>query len=395
MQTSIWKKLGLASVSVILVAIVSLTVVLAIFVKPKEKVRTLANADAIMAGASTSGLWDTRFANKVMNTVFFALVLTSDEYTGQNADALEALRSWAAREFHSDPRFLHPVVIPTPVANSTYLNAGVYNLFAGPYYGAQSLVCDYLTARIDAYSKSRSFKAFTENCFEFFGHEPEAAAMLARYQSDRAKAAINPILSAIYFLAILAFSPLGVRPLRKKAEIWRRPLGPTEVEGAPLAALIAYALISIAGFYFAQSVVLEGLAGQSLLAAFVALVAGLYVLFPLSVLVDSQNVMTLRSALSKRSMLTIAFVMGSLLTIQALNWLKQGSLAAPDPLSLVLSSFTGDFIHEPAQAKKLLASTIAVVWSISLALVLRSFGRKDGVSSREVAKRLAENARSL
>lgn len=392
MQTAIWKKLGLASVSVILVA---LMVVLAIFVKPKEKIRTLANPDAIIAGASTSGLWDTKFADKVMNTVFFALVLTSNEYTGQNADALEALRSWAAREFHSDPRFLHPVVIPAPVANSTYLNAGVYNLFAGPYYSAQSLACDYLTSRIDSYSKSKSFDAFAENCFEFFGREPEAAAMLARYQSDRAKSAINPLLSMIYFLALIVLSPLATRPLRAKAEIWRRPLRPSEVEGAPLAALISYASFTIAGFYFAQSVVLEGLAGQSLLAAFVALIAGFYVLFPLSVSIDSQNVMTLRSALSKRTMLTFAFVMGSLLTIQALNWLKQGSLAAPDPLSLLLSSFTGDFIHEPAQAKKLLATTIAVAWSISLALVLRSLSRQGGVSSREVAKRLAENARSL
>ncbi|HNM49062.1 MAG TPA: hypothetical protein PKN86_05145, partial [Candidatus Obscuribacter sp.] len=101
MSGAIKKRVGVATIIVLAAAML---VVSAIFIKPREKVATLVNADKLMAGASTSGVWDTRFADKVMKTVFFALVLTSDEYTQQNAEALEALRSWAAREFHRDPR---------------------------------------------------------------------------------------------------------------------------------------------------------------------------------------------------------------------------------------------------------------------------------------------------
>jgi hypothetical protein len=78
-----------------------------------------------------------------------------------------------------------------------------------------------------------------------------------------------------------------------------------------------------------------------------------------------------------------------------LNWLKQGSVVSPDPLTLIIASFAGDFIHEPTQTKRTLATMLSIVWAIGFASVLKVMIRRDGVSSREVAKRLAEGASRL
>ncbi|HMW91774.1 MAG TPA: hypothetical protein PLC15_18510 [Candidatus Obscuribacter sp.] len=386
MSGAIKKRVGVATIIVLAAAML---VVSAIFIKPREKVATLVNADKLMAGASTSGVWDTRFADKVMKTVFFALVLTSDEYTQQNAEALEALRSWAAREFHRDPRFLHPVILPAPVANSTFVNSSVYSLLASPYYGLRSLSGDFLSWRMEQFSQSRAFHTFTKNCFEFFGEEPEAAAMLARYQSDRAFAAIDSMLAFCYFLLALLISRIPVRFLKEKAAYWRAPLG--QLESAGIAAELAYGTFVVAGFYFLQSVIQEALAGQSLLACLLSIGLGLYVLFPVKIFADRETVFCLRSSLTVRTVAACAFLFLSLLVVQLLNWLKQGSLTAPDPLTLIISGLTGDFIHEPSQSKKTLALVISSLWALALAFTLKTVTRRAGVSSAEVAKRLSES----
>lgn len=387
MSSAVKKKLGAA---VLMVITATMLVGSAIFVKPREKVTTLVNADRLMEGASTSGVWDTRFADKVMKTVFFALVLTSDEYTQQNAEALEALRSWAAREFHRDPRFLHPVILPAPLANSTFVNSTVYSFLASPYYCLRSLCGDFLSWRIEQFSHSRAFHTFSRNCFDFFGAEPEAAAMLARYQSDRAFAAVDSLLAFCYFSLALLISGMPVRFLKEKAAYWRAPLGQLESAATKQVAGLAYGTFVVAGFYFLQSVLQEALAGQSLLACFLSLGLGLYVLFPVKIFADSENVLFLRSGLSVKTVSACSFLFLSLLVIQLLNWLKQGSLTAPDPLTLIISGLTGDFIHEPSQSKKTLALVISSLWALALAFTLKTVTRRDGVSSAEVAKRLAE-----
>jgi hypothetical protein len=84
MQTNSGKKPALTFVAVLIAALI---VCVAIFVRPREQVRTLSNPDKLMANASVAGIWDTSFADKVMRTVFFALILNRDEYSAQNADA--------------------------------------------------------------------------------------------------------------------------------------------------------------------------------------------------------------------------------------------------------------------------------------------------------------------
>lgn len=390
MQTNSGKKPALTFVAVFIAALI---VCVAIFVRPREQVRTLSNPDKLMANASVAGIWDTSFADKVMRTVFFALILNRDEYSAQNADAMEALRSWAAKNFHSDPRFLHPVVLPTPVSNSTFVNATAYSLLAAPYYGASSLACDFLSARIEHFSKSRAFNTFAANAYDFFGKEPQTALMLSRYQSDRAKAAVNPLLSLLYGVLALVMTPLFLPRLARAARWWRSPVDPDC--NVNLVSVFTYACTCVAGFYLAQSIVIESLAGQSLLAMVVSAGLGLFVLFPVKIFVDTQNVLCLRASLSQRAVVAISFVFGSLLIVQMLNWLKQGSVVSPDPLTLIIASFAGDFVHEPTQAKRTLATMLSIVWAIGFASVLKVMIRRDGVSSREVAKRLAEGASRL
>lgn len=382
--------------NVIVIALVAILVSTAIFVKPRERVTSLFDADKLVAGASASGIWDTRFAEKVMNTVFFGLVLTKDEYTIQNAEALQALRSWAAQEFHKDPRFLHPVILPSPVANSTYINASVYSAFAAPYYSLRAMTGDLMKWRMEAYAQSKSFKTFFENCYDYFGREPETASLIARYQSDRAELAINPLLSLLYFGFFTLLAPLVVPKLALKAAGWRAPFLFQDCGGSPrLAAAVGYSFAVTALFYFFQSVVEEGLAGQSLLAAACSGLVSLFLLFPIKISIDGENIHVLRSGLRDQVVKTVLFGGASLVVIQALNWLKQGGLTSPDPLTLLISAFVGDFLHEPVQAKKTVALVISALWAAGFAFTLRSVLRRGGVSTAEVTKRLAENSRVL
>ena len=109
----------------------------------------------------------------------------------------------------------------------------------------------------------------------------------------------------------------------------------------------------------------------------------------MQIIVDATEVLTLRHTLSSRRILVFAWVIVSLLCIQFLTWLKQGVLTDPDPLTLLICSFSGDFIHEPLAVKHFLATFIGLAWSGSFAFMLRTLARRGTESTKEVQKKLA------
>lgn len=370
----------------LIVVLVAVLFGLSYFGRVREPILELVSPAKMLPGAKFAFPGDTSFGERVVNHSLFAVVLHHSQYSGDNANALESVRSWAANEFHQDPRFLHPVILPKPVASSTFLNASAYNILAVPYYLSTQAIAAFLSSRIDSYCQTESFKAFATDYYELLGQDGEAATLLARYQTERGKSAINVLLSLVYFFAALALAPLANRPLRRLALHWREPFGP---DGASAATAFAYFLICLATFYFSQAVLEESTAAQSILAGIACSAVALYALFPVQISVDASEVLALRHTLSNRRVLVFAWVVVSLLCIQFLTWLKQGVLTDPDPLTLLICSFSGDFIHEPLAVKHFLATAIGLAWSVSFAFMLRTLARRGSESTKEVQKKLA------
>jgi hypothetical protein len=371
----------------VIVVLVAVLFGLSYFVRAKEPILELVSPSKMLDKAKFAFPGDTTFADRVVNHSAFAVILHHNEFARDNANALESVRSWAADKFHQDPRFLHPVIMPKPVASSTFLNASAYNTLAVPYYVSSQMIGTFLSNRIDGYCQTQSFKAFAEDYYELLGKDGEAATLLAHYQSERAKAAINPLLALIYFLVAFLASPVLMRPFQKIALAWRAPFGP---DGASAAAAFSYALSGVAVFYFSQAVLAESTAAQSILAGIACSALALYTLLPVQIIVDAAEVLTLRHTLSNRRILVCAWVVVSLFCIQFLTWLKQGVLTDPDPLTLLICGFTGDFIHEPVSVKHFLATTIGIVWTASFAVMLRTLAHRGTDSTKEIQKKLAE-----
>jgi hypothetical protein len=160
-------------------------------------------------------------------------------------------------------------------------------------------------------------------------------------------------------------------------------------KSATAAAYFAYFVSFLGLYYAAQAIIVESTAGASAIAAIVCGAAALYVLFPIKVFVDNDEVLMLRSTISVRSVLISAWLFLSVLSIQMLTWIKQGVLTEPDPISLLISAVTGDFIHDPLTAKRWISTAIALTWSVSFVFILKILSRRDAESSREVTKKLA------
>ncbi len=379
--------------STVFVALAALVFSLAYFVKAKEPIMQIVSPSRIMSSATAlPNSTDSKFAEMVMNSSSYAVFLCRSEYSSGNANSLEALRGWAAQQFHNDPRFLHPVILPKATASSTFINSTAYCLFAAPYYYASQAAASLISSRVDSYCDSESFRIFKNDFAGLFGSNAEAATLLARYQSDRARTAINPLLSVFFWLVIVVLSPALTGPFKRAASFWRAPFmssNHSARKSAAAAAYFAYFVSFLGIYYSAQAIIVESTAGASAIAAIVCGAAALYVLFPIKVFVDNDEVLMLRSTISVRSVLISAWLFLSVLSIQMLTWIKQGVLTEPDPISLLISAVTGDFIHDPLSAKRWISTAIALTWSVSFVFILKILSRRDAESSREVTKKLA------
>jgi hypothetical protein len=379
--------------STIFVALAALVFSLAYFVKAKEPILQIVSPSRIMSSATAlPNSTDSKFAEMVMNSSSYAVFLCRSEYSSGNANSLEALRGWAAQQFHNDPRFLHPVILPKATASSTFINSTAYCLFAAPYYYASKAAASLISSRVDSYCDSESFRVFKNDFAGLFGSNTEAATLLARYQSDRARTAINPLLSVLFWLVIVVLSPALTGPFKRAASFWRAPFMSSDHsarKSATAAAYFAYFVSFLGLYYSAQAIIVESTAGASAIAAIVCGASALYVLFPIKIFVDNDEVLMLRSTISVRSVLISAWLFLSVLSIQMLTWIKQGVLTEPDPISLLISAVTGDFIHDPLTAKRWISTAIALIWSVSFVFILKILSRRDSESSREVTKKLA------
>ena len=79
--------------------------------------------------------------------------------------------------------------------------------------------------------------------------------------------------------------------------------------------------------------------------------------------------------LSPKLVIGLAWASLTLVGIQLLTWVKAGSLINPDPITLLISSITGNFLHEPSDIKRHILHAIGLVWLASTVSTLYTLKR--------------------
>ncbi len=289
-------------------------------------------------------------ASRVANSFTLALVLVKSEFSEKNATGLEYLRVWAQEEFQKDPSFLRPVTLNVPVeVHHSVIDSLFFNLFAGPVYLMQGEVMDYLAKRIDDFHHSRAYLSFVSDYYEVFGMDMESASLLARYQSERAKSAVNVILGAGFWLMVtlggIASMFIARRGMRKSRGQW----------------LLSYGWLFVAALYFVIGWTenLVAVMASSLICGAI----GIYLYKPFKILVGEENSFSVKLVtLSPQFIAIFAWISVTLVAVRLITWVKTGTLFTPDPLTLLASSWSGDFLHEPLHAKKNITRVVGLGW---------------------------------
>ncbi len=351
---------------------------LAFFVKPKAPNAQLVTPSQELQGYEAGLPGNNNLAQKVASSYSIAFVLMGSPYTAKNAEALEHVRSWAQNRFQASPDFLHPVSIKQEdEPNDTIIGAFGYNLFASVRYAMESVVGGILQTRIADFHDEAAYKSFADSFFELYGEDGEAATLLARYQSDRAKGAIDILLwTAAWGASLLSsIAAITLSSRSKRFETIRLSLvlawgliavsyGTTAWMTNSIPACISGALATFAACYFAKPFVLLTRQDSSLKVYFVTL--------------------------SSRWIALSVWATYSLAAITMLTWIRSATPENNDPITLLLSSFSGNFLTDPEDGKRIVARVIGIMWVL---ISLWSFSQKD--KDAKIADQLEAELRSL
>ena len=351
---------------------------LSFFVKPHASLGELVTPDQELIGFEATMPGNSELAKRVTNSFGLAMVMINSPYTGKNVQALENVRSWAQSRFQSSPDFLHPVSIrQDQEPNDTVVGAFGYNLFAGVRYSMESVVGTFLRSRIADFHDEPAYNSFSEAYFETYGKDSEAATLLARYQSDKAKSAIDVILWTVAWSISLAGSLfyIAFSPRRQRFDRIRQSL-------ALCWALVATAYGTCA--WMANSI-------PSFMSALLAACASMYFLKPFVLLTRQDSSLKVYFiTLSSRWIAYSVWASYSLLAITVLTWIRCSTPEHADPVSLLLSGLSGNFLSDPEDGKRLVARALGIVWVL---ISVWSFFQKD--KDATVADQLEAELKSL
>jgi hypothetical protein len=304
---------------------------------------------------------DTSLADRVAKSYALALILVHSPYTQNNANSLESLRSWARENFQRQPDFLHPSsLVMLRRSGDTVFGALGYNLFAQVHYWLQEMVGELLKFQIARFHDTTAYATFNVAYFDIFGKDAEAATLLARYQSDRAKTAIDVVLWSIAWLGAVIWS---VFHLCKTSPVLRH-------ERLQRVLAVGWTLISTEYFLAAWTNNDFESGVSSLLGLAIALF-----LFRPTILSDNhfQRRQLVQIKLGRKWVCVTAWITFTLLAVQILTWIRSGLPNSPDPVTLLLCSLNGNFIHDPVHAKRLIMQLLGVAWLLVTGWTLRVY----------------------
>lgn len=294
---------------------------------------------------------DTGLSGRISQSHGLALVLVISEFSQRNAIALDSLRSWAKQNFQKDAGFLHNDPIEPTTKHSTIVESLCYSLFAAPNAALRETALTFVRDQVAEFHNTQAYEKFRNDFFDSFGLERESALLLARYQSDRARAAVDVLLTTAFWLVVFAVG--SVIALRSK-------IGERTTR---LQRILAYFYVLMAVYYLCSAwsqnqVVL-------LISAWVCGWIGFYIRRPFAIETNSDKGMSFKVLTPSRSVIALGYwATFSLIAIQLMIWIKTGTLVDPDPLSLLISSFTGNFLYDPTSAKRTISHAIGIVWIV-------------------------------
>jgi len=344
-------KLGKKRLAYLVIGIMCLSFAMSYFYRPQPPVRELVSASQEMPpGSRLVATGAAPMSSRVANSFTLALVLVKSEFSEKNAAGLEYLRVWAQENFQKDPSFLHPVTLNVPVeVQHSIIDSFLYNIFAGPVYFMQEKVMDFLAQRIDQFHHSRAYLSFISDYYEVFGMDQESASLLARYQSERAKSAVNVILCAGFWLLVTIGGALSIFTAKPNMKPSRGQW------------LLAYGLLLASVLYLVLSWMENHVAVMA--SSIICGAIGLYLFKPFKIQISEDSALSLKLVnLSPQFIAIFAWVSVSLIAIRLITWVKTGTLFAPDPLTLLASSWSGDFLHDPVHAKKNITRAVGSLW---------------------------------
>ncbi len=314
-------------------------------------------------------------ADRLTKSYGLAVVLVQSPYTERNVEALDAVRSWARLRFLEQPDFLRPIgPEPTIKHRHTVVGAIFYNLFAGPYYWLEECGGDFLKARIDQFHYTKQYSSFRVAYFDLFGLDNDTAALLAKYQTEKGREAIPIILwSALW--AVATFGAIAALLVSKsRFDTLRRVLG----YGWSLAGL-SYLFLAVA-----ENQV------SALVSAIVCSMVGLFLRFPFVVTFrEGTGAPDIRPAYFGSNWVAVSLLVTfSVVAIQVLTWIRTGAPDAADPVTLLMSSLSGNFLQDPARHKRVVAQVVGVLW-LMFAVWTATQLKGDVKTAREAAESLA------
>jgi len=343
-----------------LIGLVVLAFLMAYFVRPKAPLMDFVSASQEI-GPGEHLPSDQGLAARVSKSYGLALVLVFSDYSRKNAVALESLRSWARENFQRDPGFLHPAMPESPAENhQSIMDALFFNLCAAPLYVVEGQTVQFLKGRIADFHSTRAYESFREDYYSAFGKDKESALLLARYQSDRAASAVNVLVSLIFWICVLVTGMFAFQ------------VAPQGSRSTKSQRMLAHFWLALSLFYFVLAWVQNAV--PVLVSALICGFVGFYLRRPITVKYGEDKGLSLTLVtLSNRAVAVSYWLTLSLVAIQVMTWIKTGSLNDPDPITLLLSSFSGNFLQDPINSKRNLSRVVGALWVLSGAWVVWEF----------------------
>jgi hypothetical protein len=333
-----------------IIALVLLSFISAYFIRPHPPSVVLVSESQELPDPKAHFVPQAGLGERVSKSYGLALVLVISEFSQKNAIALEAIRRWAHENFQHDPTFLNAAPAnPDQRGSLSIIDAFCNSLLSPPSFFLEDTTLNYLKHQISVFHQSKAYESFRADYFETFGLDRESALMLARYQSERAQKAVSVILSVWYWLfaAVLGL----VLHLRSHSEVRS-----TREQRA-----IAFFWFSLSVFYIIVSWFQNDV--SVLVSSFICAVVGFYIRRPITVSFGEDKGLSFKLLVPDKRLTTVVlWVTVSLVAVQILTWVHGGTLADPDPISLVISSLYGDFVHDPSNAKRIIMRVVGGLW---------------------------------
>lgn len=324
------------------------------------------------------GFIDKEFGDRVVNSTW-AMVLVHSEFSNDNASGLEALRNWAKSKFTLDRQFLDPIILPESRSSSTVLGALANSVLGLPIKLIDSASSAFLSLRIESFHKSNAYQSFRVDFYDLFGVNQEAVKLLYAYQEERAKVSLLVLQSAFFWFITVVF--IGVNHFKV------RKISPDSALRKSLS--IFWAALSL--FYLVTACTannVEVFAG----AIFSTLIA-IYLAFPIALnRKEGGAISWFKYELSTRAQLILLWLTFSLVGIQIISWIKGGILTNPDPVTLLIGSLTGNFVHDPIGIKRSITELLGVTW-LGLTIFTAYTFKTRASRSREIETELKSLAR--